>query len=86
MPHDYVLKNLIFDPYRPPKCDPQGMTGGHNQNPVQYVVHLSLLSIGAKCGIKNLKIVFVIEFYCYLLFGPSPGPLGCPLGGNFLIV
>ena len=26
MSHDYVLKNLIFDPYRSPKDDPQGMT------------------------------------------------------------
>ena len=83
MPHDYVLKNLIFDPYRPPNCDPQGMTRGHNQNSIQNVIHLSLLSICVKCGIKILKIVFVIEFYCYLLFDPSPGLLACPLGRNF---
>ena len=59
---------------------------GHNQNPIQYVIHLSLLSICAKCGIKVLKIVFVSEFYFYLLFDPiepSPGPLGGFLGGNY---
>ena len=38
----------------------------------------------AKCGIKIFKIVFEIEFYCYLfdLLTP-PRPLGDPFGGNF---
>ena len=69
MPHDFVLKNLIFDPYRLPKGDPQG---SHNPNPVQYVIRLSLLSKCANFGIKFFKIDFVLEFYCYLTFGPLP--------------
>ena len=41
-------KNLKW----PPKCNPHGMTRSHNQNPFQYVIHLSLLSICANFGIK----------------------------------
>ena len=72
MPRDYVLKNLIFVPYRPLKGDPQGMTRHHNQNPVQYDIRLSLLSICANFGIKIFRIDFVIDFYCYLTFWPLP--------------
>ena len=82
MPHDYVLKNLTFDPYKPSKSYPQGMTGGHNQIPIQYVIHLSLLSLCAKCGIQIFKIVFVIES-CYLPFRPLPTAPGGPSGRIF---
>ena len=60
MPHDHVVRNLIFDPAPPPKSHPKGCSWGHKVNPVQYVLHLSLLSICAHFRIKIFKIDFEI--------------------------
>ena len=60
MPHDYVVRNLIFDPAPPPKSHPKGCSWGHKVNPVQYILHLSLLSICAHFRIKIFKIDFEI--------------------------
>ena len=68
--HIFFKKKKKLTTTNLPKCDPQGMIGGHNQNSVQYVVHLSLLSKCAKCGIKFFKIVLLIELYCYFTFWP----------------
>ena len=54
MPHDHVVRNLIFDPAPPPKSHPKGCSWGYKVNPVQYVLHLSLLSICAHFRIKIL--------------------------------
>ena len=60
MPHDHVVRNLIFDPAPAPKSHPKGCSWGHKVNPVQYVLHLSLLSICAHFRIKIFKIDFEI--------------------------
>ena len=60
MPHDLVVRNLIFDPAPPTKSHPKGCSWGHKVNPVQYVLHLSLLSICAHFRIKIFKIDFEI--------------------------
>ena len=60
MPHEHVVRNLIFDPAPPPKSHPKGCSRGHKVNPVQYVLHLSLLSICAHFHIKIFKIDFEI--------------------------
>ena len=60
MPHDHVMRNLIFDLALPPKSHPKGCSWGHKVNPVQYVLHLSLLSICAHFRIKIFKIDFEI--------------------------
>ena len=61
VPHDHVVRNLIFDPAPPPKSHPKGCSWGHKVNPVQYVLHLSLLSICAHFRIKIFKIDFELE-------------------------
>ena len=60
MPHDHVVRNLIFDPAPPPKSHPKGCSWGHKVNPIQYVLHLSLLSICTHFRIKIFKIDFEI--------------------------
>ena len=60
MPHDHVVRNLIFGPALPPKSHPKGCSWGHKVNPVQYVLHLSLLSICAHFRIQLFKIDFEI--------------------------
>ena len=56
MPHDHVVRNLNFDPAPSPKSHPKGCSWGHKVNPIQYVLHLSLLSICAHFRIKIFKI------------------------------
>ena len=60
MPHDHVVRNLIFDPTPPRKSHPKGCSWGHKVNPVQYILHLSLLSTCAHFRIKIFKIDFEI--------------------------
>ena len=60
MPHDHVVRNLIFNPTPSPKFHPKGCSWGHKVNPVQYVLHLSLLNICAHFRIKIFKIDFEI--------------------------
>ena len=83
--YDYVFQKLNFyTPTNPLSVIPRAWPGSHNQNPVQYVIHLSLRSICAICGIIVFKkIDFVIEFYCYLTFGPLPrAPVGWERGAK----
>ena len=76
MPHDYVLKNLIFDSSRPPKGDTWGMNQQSQPKSCSICYTTIITEYFPNFGIKILKTDFVIEFYCYLTCDPSPGPLG----------
>ena len=85
MPHDHVVRNLIFDPAPPHKSHPKGCSWGHKVNPVQYVLHLSLLSLCAHFRIKIFKITLKLEIVNIWPFDPSPGPLGAGPKINMLL-
>ena len=56
---EYVLKNLIFDPYWPPKCDPMACPAVTTKIPfsILYIYHYWVYVQ----NVKIFKIDFVIE-------------------------
>ena len=77
MQHDHVWKKNLT-PWAPP--EPQSPTpwawpSRQNENPVRYVLYLSLVRTHTKFGIKIFETDFVIEIYDIWPFDPFPGNL-----------